>query len=338
MFDGCLIYKNGKCVQCLPGGLLNSMTGSCSVQYLNCIQIDNQGVCIGCQQPYVLRNDKCVYQSNNCAFLDKNTGLCTQCSPNSALIGTSCVLLQQIIDNCYIFDDSQTNMTCRYCKQGYGVYNGTCRTFANIINSTLNLTDNCTAPDFLENNQLVCSTLNSASNCMIVDFGSSNCVYCQSGFNLANGTCTPMINNFCLVFNSNGNTCQTCKQTFFLKNGQCNPFPPFCISYSNTCTQCQSNFKLVNGNCVDPNCQTINPITRTCQICTVNYKLNPNGVCKFMDPNCQQFNANGDCLLCLKGYSVRSSLQYCVYQDLNCLTFNNVTGSCVLCKPFYAYN
>lgn len=171
----------------------------------------------------------------------------------------------------------------------------------------------------------------------MADFGSSTCSYCQSGFILVNGSCNLMANNFCQTF-ANDNACLACKPTFFLRNGRCNPFPPNCIAFTFTCTQCQSNFQLVNGNCVDPNCQTINPVTRACQICVVNYKLNPNGVCKFMDPNCQQFNSNGDCLRCLNGYSVKSSLQYCVYQDVNCLIFNNVSGGCTMCKPFFSYN
>jgi hypothetical protein len=243
------------------------------------------------------------------------------------------------MNNCYMMDDSQANLTCKFCKQGYGLYNGACQIFNSIINSSQNLNDNCTNPDYLESNQLSCLSLNSAMpNCSILDFGTLTCAYCQSGYNLINGTCSLMSNNFCLTFNANGNLCTVCKKTFYLKNGQCNPYPPFCISYSNICTQCQSNFQLVNGNCVDPNCQTINPITRACQICVVNYKLNAGGVCKFMDPNCQQFDSNGDCSLCLKGYSVKSSLQYCVYQDLNCLTFDNISGNCIMCKPFFAYN
>lgn len=148
MFDGCLIYKGGKCIQCLPGGILNSI-GGCSVQYLNCIQIDSQGACIACQPKYTLTNGKCFYQSN-CSFVDKSTGLCTQCSPNWVLVSSACIPSRSIIDNCYIIDDSQANYTCRYCKQGYGLMNGRCQVFNDIItNSTRNFTDNCTNPEYL---------------------------------------------------------------------------------------------------------------------------------------------------------------------------------------------
>jgi hypothetical protein len=146
MFDGCLFYKNGRCTHCLPGGILNAATGACAVQYLNCIQIDNTGTCVACQPRYALNNGKCIYQSN-CSFIDKNTGMCTQCSPRWVYIGTTCIPSQRILENCYIIDDSQANFTCRYCKQGYGVMNGVCLTFTNIINSTTqNLTIPCNDP------------------------------------------------------------------------------------------------------------------------------------------------------------------------------------------------
>lgn len=149
MFDGCLIYKNSKCVQCLPGGILSFMTGSCSVQYLNCIQIDNEGTCTACQPKYRLNNGKCIYQSSSCTFIDKNTGLCTQCQAGSLLIGTSCIPVQQIMENCYMMDDSQATLSCNFCKQGYGIYNGACQTFDKIINATQNISDNCTNPEYL---------------------------------------------------------------------------------------------------------------------------------------------------------------------------------------------
>ena len=35
---------------------------------------------------------------------------------------------------------------------------------------------------------------------------------------------------------------------------------------------------------------------------------------------------------------MRAALQYCVYQDVNCLRFDNTTGNCNMCKPFFSYN
>lgn len=133
-FDGCLIFK-GKCIQCLPGATLNNITGACSIQYLNCLAVSNQGLCTGCQPRYTLKNGRCIYQGSNCTFQDKNTGLCMQCSINFVLIGYTCVPTQlaNASKSCFLFDDRQTNLTCKYCKAGYGVYNGKCLIFSKII-------------------------------------------------------------------------------------------------------------------------------------------------------------------------------------------------------------
>lgn len=197
---------------------------------------------------------------------------------------------------------------------------------------------NCSQINYFLTNKEKCLNFSTTNNCLSLDYGTLGCSFCSNGYILSNNICQPDITLYCLTLNPGATSCQVCKQNFYMKNGECFPFPPFCTVYNNICTQCQLGFQLVNGNCVDPNCQTINPITRFCQICVINYKLNQNGVCKFMDPNCQQFNDFGDCAQCIKGYNFRSSLQYCVFQDVNCLIFNNLSGGCTMCKPFYYYN
>lgn len=287
-FAGCLIFR-GSCLQCLPGAVLNP-AGTCAIQYLNCIAVSAQGVCTACQPRYILRNGKCNYNSSSCAFVDKNTGLCTQCNSSNVLLGTSCVPAAWIAANrnCYLADEASSNLTCRYCKQGYGLYFGNCLPFARIANLTA-LTANCSALDYLESNQLECANATgSFPNCLLLDFGRAACTFCAAGFDLINGTCQSIADGFCL--NTSARTCRTCKQGFFLRNGQCAPFPPYCVAFSAACTACQPNFQLVGGQCFDPNCQTANHVTRACQICLANYRVNPFGACKFIDPNCVRFN------------------------------------------------
>jgi hypothetical protein len=60
-------------------------------------------------------------------------------------------------------------------------------------------------------------------------------------------------------------------------------------------------------------------------------------VCKYVDPNCLKTSALGDCLECLKGYYLKNN-GLCGYQDTNCLSFDNATGLCALCKPYYYFN
>jgi len=48
MYDGCLIYELNQCVQCMPGSFLSRDSGSCAVNYINCMLIDELGQCNGC--------------------------------------------------------------------------------------------------------------------------------------------------------------------------------------------------------------------------------------------------------------------------------------------------
>lgn len=153
----------------------------------------------------------------------------------------------------------------------------------------------------------------------------------------SNSICIPILNQFCLNLSSNG-TCIKCKDSFYLKRGLCLPFPPFCLSYSsNGCTKCQQSFQLISGRCSDANCQTVNPITGHCQICFLNYRINAEGACKYIDQNCKRTGSLGDCLQCLTGYFLKNN-GLCAYQDINCLSFDDKTGSCIICKPYYYYN
>ncbi len=89
-----------------------------------------------------------------------------------------------------------------------------------------------------------------------------------------------------------------------------------------------SPFKLIKGVCTDTNCQIVNQITNYCEICLPSYKINVIGACKYIDPNCKTFNSNSECVNCFNGYIIKNNSSLCVYQDLNCLLFNNSTGLC----------
>ena len=45
----------------------------------------------------------------------------------------------------------------------------------------------------------------------------------------------------------------------------------------------------------------------------------------------------GDCVKCLKGYYLKNN-GLCGYRDTNCLSFDNSSGLCTLCKPFFYFN
>jgi len=65
--------------------------------------------------------------------------------------------------------------------------------------------------------------------------------------------------------------------------------------------------------------------------------LSPGGVCRYVDPNCKRSGPLGDCVECLKGYYLKNN-GFCGVEDVNCLSFDNHTGLCALCKPFYYFN
>lgn len=175
------------------------------------------------------------------------------------------------------------------------------------------------------------------ASCLTVDFGLRKCTICESGYYLQNNTCVSITNKFCLTFDSLNVFCVACKLNFYLKSGICNPFPLFCISFSNGCVSCEKGFRLIQGVCRDPNCLQVNSITLYCQVCSLNYK-NVLGICKFKDPNCQQYDSFGNCIQCIYGFSVRNLTQICTYQDVNCINIDNITGNCNMCKPFYYFN
>lgn len=107
----------------------------------------------------------------------------------------------------------------------------------------------------------------------MADFKTGDCLMCEVNYSLVDGLCKSLISNFCTVFNKDGQ-CVQCKNLFYLKNNLCNPYPPFCEIYQAGCKQCVNGFTLRNGQCIDPNCQTVNKVTKQCQICVSNYQLN----------------------------------------------------------------
>ena len=339
MFDGCFLYQLGGCSVCWQGAFLSRGSKNCSIGHLNCKLISDTGSCTQCYTGYSLSNGRCIDTSVECAGLNHDTGLCSQCQTDSILIGYTCVKKSSKgVANCYAAKREAVNVTCMYCKLGYSAYYGECVSVRNITNDISFNVSQCNNAEYLRDNQVLCFNGNGKvlANCLRVDFGFNHCLLCQNMYVLNDqNECIPILTNLCKTMNANGQ-CSQCKDTYHLSQGQCVPFPPFCLNYSNGCTQCAPSFKLVNGVCIDPNCQTINPITSYCQICSINYQINPSGVCKYVDQNCKTTNLVGDCLQCLRGYYLKNN-GLCGYRDINCLTFN-ATGFCTLCKPFYYVN
>lgn len=133
MFDGCLLYKKGACSLCQPGSFLNPRTQSCTVSQLHCTEIAGNGSCTNCSSSYSLRNGRCLYNSSLCLSLNADTGLCSECVSGAVLVGYTCVSGgAEVINNCYLAQEDR-NVTCTYCKSGYGAYFGSCRSLQEIL-------------------------------------------------------------------------------------------------------------------------------------------------------------------------------------------------------------
>jgi hypothetical protein len=270
-YDGCMFYEEGKCAHCLAGSFFSRDSASCAIKYLNCLEVDEKGLCRACFPRYELHNAKCVDKNADCAAIDRDTGLCSACAPTAFLLGYSCVPLDlaNSTRNCYFINTNRSNLTCLICKQGYAAYFGLCLPIKQLQARMPPLSPLCTNPDYFRSNQSAC--LQSAyeggtanlTGCSIVDFGFRSCLLCEAKLSLQNGGCVTALNSFCLQFGTGGG-CEVCKERFYLSEGVCQPFPPFCVTYRKGCEECQAGFQLSNGNCIDPNCQTINPVSGLC--------------------------------------------------------------------------
>ena len=78
------------------------------------------------------------------------------------------------------------------------------------------------------------------------------------------------------------------------------------------CIQCYKGYDLINGICVfstsntaapsDLGCKTWDWDNQICLECSFRWRFNSEGVCVALDDNCEQFDDNGVCVQCYRGY------------------------------------
>lgn len=151
--------------------------------------------------------------SSSCKNINIDTGLCNQCNDNMTLKGYICVPKGNKAEtNCYMVQNG-TNITCMYCKMGYGAYFGECLPLKSIIEFIGFKKSDCNNVQYLKDNQLSClaSVGKLFDNCFILDFGFEKCLICQDGY-LPNqkGQCISIISKLCKNISANG-TCLVCK-------------------------------------------------------------------------------------------------------------------------------
>lgn len=158
----------------------------------------------------------------------------------------------------------------------------------------------------------VCTEVNPLCNAFDAQ---GNCVTCFSGYLVENGLCVlaPLVvnahlPNLCLRFENNA--CTLCAKRAYLKDFACVEVNPLCHTFDNEgrCESCYIGYILQNGQCNlhaidynrDPLCAEFNGAT--CVRCATRTFLS-NGICSEVNVNCNTFDAlTGACLTCYSGY------------------------------------
>ncbi len=114
---------------------------------------------------------------------------------------------------------------------------------------------------------------------------------------------------------------------------------PYCANYDNssyTCLSCLSNYYLFNNYCNQyPNgCTSVNS-QGNCTVCMQGYTLISGGLCQLnVDQKCTQYNLlSGKCLACIGGYYLDSNSN-CQLIPNNCLAVTS-SGICTGCASNY---
>jgi hypothetical protein len=71
---------------------------------------------------YVLSGGKCFYVGADCGRVDVGSGACSVCRQGLELVGFSCLLATDKIDNCYLYD----RLGCKICKKGFALFQNKC--------------------------------------------------------------------------------------------------------------------------------------------------------------------------------------------------------------------
>ena len=140
----------------------------------------------------------------------------------------------------------------------------------------------CTTKFYKDSNG-ICQPVN--PNCNTYSQANADCLTCYSGYGLKEGTCLPGISS---VYDQNCNTfqgsiCVKCSSGYYLgPKGQCTQANSLCLTFDNqngACLSCSSGFSLSYGKCSQSTSTTA-----------------------YSDPNCNQFDNNGNCQKCSYGY------------------------------------
>ena len=87
-------------------------------------------------------------------------------------------------------------------------------------------------------------------NCSEYNLSTGECLTCQSYFQVFEGECMPLLDQFCSVFN--GTTCLQCSENYYFSaEGRCLQVDPLCKTHNQQghCLSCFNGYSLSNGAC-----------------------------------------------------------------------------------------
>jgi hypothetical protein len=265
----------------------------------------------------------CVYYDPNCATLSTVSCLACKIGYQASASTGLCTLSSSSSNN--------TVVTIPNCNN---IFNGQCTS--------------CVSGYTLSNNQCVAvsggATVISDRDPNCVNYVNNVCNKCSDKYYIgSSGTCIP-VNPLCKSNDATG-ACTSCFPGYSLSAGSCgiagNSDPNCQTRDSNgICSSCYSGFylNLTSGKCagLNPLCKTSNTTNGNCLSCYPGYALS-NGLCgvSFKDPNCQEYDANNNCIKCASKYFLNTTSGSCQPVSPLCQTSNSLSGVCLSCYQGY---
>jgi len=128
-------FEPKKCLRC-SSHHFTLENGVCIIKRPRCIVYSPYGICLGCEQGYMLFAGSC--KLSYCTLVDSITNFCSNCQSNFNIQTGICY--PKAINNCQIYNRT----TCSYCESGYYLTSGNiCVKMIDFCQSTNSQTGRC---------------------------------------------------------------------------------------------------------------------------------------------------------------------------------------------------
>jgi hypothetical protein len=225
-------YSNLKClpttVQNCAAYLLNTNTCvGCKFRYAlveglcvwdsPCTSFNIDDTCNACQEPFVLKNKKCVIPVDQCIMYSTDGRSCLSCSLGFRLQDNKCIFVAV----CSVYDPDKLDGTCLVCAPGYYLDQGNC-------------------------------SYQTVAGCAVFYPNTNLCQECIGGRTLTKNKCLALVDD-CWQYTTSGDGCLVCGESYYLESNRClKQGIPNCVSYEfnmNLCRQCETGYTNTGKSC-----------------------------------------------------------------------------------------